>query len=644
VAPALRMMIASYGVAACRLLGRGRSSVSISRFARCSVVVASIAWGFGTAQAEQSIAREWNDLLLDAIRVDTPRPTVHARNLWHTSAAMYDAWAAYDGTSVGYFIDENLSAGDVEAARTEAISYAAYRLLSHRFAGSPGAGTSLPAFQTKMTELGFDPAFTDTNGPSPAALGNRIGQAIINHGLTDGANEASNYADTSGYAPVNPPMVVTDRGTTLNDPNRWQPLVVEGVTQQFLTPHWDQVEPFAMTRSGPGEVYLDPGAPPQLGGVEDAAFKDAVKRVIRFSSHLDPTDGVMKNISPAVMGNNTLGTDDGTGHALNPATGSPYSDNIVPRGDWGRALAEFWADGPSSETPPGHWNAIANAVAEHPSFERKIKGEGPEVDALEWDVKLYFALNGAVHDAAVSAWDAKADYDYVRPITMIRHMGGLGQSSEPTGQSYHPDGLPLETGLIEVVTAATTVAGEKHEHLAGHEGEIAILAWKGHPADQENDIGGVGWTLAEDWLPYQQIDFVTPAFAGYTSGHSTFSRAAAEVLAAMTGDPFFPGGLGEFTLPAGWFGFEGGPDNPIVLQWATYFDAADEAGLSRLYGGIHVDADDLLGRIAGAEAGRGAFLLADQYFTGVIPEPAALTLLGAGVGALGLGRPRRPRG
>ena len=114
--------------------------------------------------------------------------------------------------------------------------------------------------------------------------------------------------------------------------------------------------------------------------------------------------------------------------------------------DFYRAIAEYWADGPTSETPPGHWNLIANAVADTPGFERRFGGEGPELDPLEWDVKTYFALNGAVHDAAIAAWGLKAFYDSVRPISMIRYMGGLGQSSDPAGPSYDPDGLPLGGG------------------------------------------------------------------------------------------------------------------------------------------------------------------------------------------------------
>src|SRR5690606_32781503 len=106
------------------------------------------------------------------------------------------------------------------------------------------------------------------------------------------------------------------------------------------------------------------------------------------------------------------------------------------------------------------------------------------------------------------------------------------------------------------------------------------------------------------WVPYQQPTFVTPAFAGYVSGHSTFSHASAEVLTAMTGSAHFPGGLGTWTVPAGSFAFERGPERDVVLQWATYADAADQAGISRLYGGIHVRSDDLAGRVMGSACGR----------------------------------------
>jgi len=238
------------------------------------------------------------------------------------------------------------------------------------------------------------------------------------------------------------------------------------------------------------------------------------------------------------------------------------------------------------------------------------------VDRLEWDVKLYFALNGAVHDAAVAAWGAKGYYDTARPISMIRYMGGRGQSSDPDGPSYDPEGLPLVPGLVEVITEQTTASGERHEALAGHEGEIAVYAWAGNPEDREHETGGVAWILATEWVPYQLPTFVTPAFAAYVSGHSTFSRAAAEVLTAMTGSEYFPGGLSEWTIPAGSLHVEYGPTQDVTLQWATYYDAADQAGVSRLYGGIHISADDSAGREIGSACGKAAWQEAQRYFEG----------------------------
>jgi hypothetical protein len=118
-------------------------------------------------------------------------------------------------------------------------------------------------------------------------------------------------------------------------------------------------------------------------------------------------------------------------------------------------------------------------------------------------------------------------------------------------------------------------------------------------------------------VPYQKSTFVTPAFPGFISGHSTFSRAAAEVMARFTGSEFFPGGMAEFAAPKNEFlQFELGPSEDVVMQWATYYDAADEAGLSRLFGGIHPRADDFNGRTTGRIVGIQAFDLAASYFDG----------------------------
>jgi hypothetical protein len=566
----------------------------------------------------------WDEALLDAIRRDVPAPTVHARNLFHTSAAMWDAWAAYDPDADGYFVHEKLEADDVRAARETAISYAAYRLLLWRYSRAAGLQETFDELADTMRSLCYRIDYVSTEGDSPAALGNRIAAAAIAYGERDGSLEQQRYVDTD-YRPANAPLVVAEPGAKMTDPNRWQPLAlaqivaqnglpIPGNVQRFVGPHWGHVMGFALPPSADG-TPIDPGPPPRLGE-SDAAFERAAIEVIRDSSYLDPSDGVQIDIGPGALGDNTLGTNDGDGHDLNPATGEPYDPDMVLRGDYARALAQFWADGPASETPPGHWNTVANDVSDTPGFRFRIGGTGPEVDRLEWDVKLYFALNGAVHDAAVAAWGLKGSYDSVRPISMIRYMAGLGQSSDPDAPSYDPQGLPLVPDLVEVVTERLSAPGARHEHLADHVGEIAIRAWRGNPADPTTEAAGVGWILATEWVPFQLSTFVTPAFAGYVSGHSTFSRAAAEVMTAITGTSYFPGGLFRSTVPADSLQVELGPSRDVVLEWATYYDAADQAGVSRLYGGIHIAADDFGGRRIGSQCGKEAWTLARRYFDG----------------------------
>ena len=577
-----------------------------------------------------SVARRWDEALLDAIRRALPNPPVHARNLFHTSVAMWDAWAAYDSTASGYIDKEKARASDVPAARNEAISYAAYRVLTSRFIKAVGADQSLSEFDDVMDKLCYPIDAATTEGDSPAALGNRIAAAVLAYGLTDGSNQAGGYADPD-YKPVNPPLVVAKPGTTMTDPNRWQPLqlehmisqngipVVNGV-QQAVGPQWGGVRGFALPAPAGANVSpIDPGPPPRLGDpATDQAFKDQVVEVIRDSSLLDASTSDTIDISPGARGGNSLGSNDGHGHPVNPATGKPYAPDIVTVGDYTRALTEFWADGPKSETPPGHWNVIANRVADELAPNLQIGGSGPTVDRLQWDVKLYLALNGAVHDAAIVAWGLKGEYDGTRPISMIRYMGELGQSSDPSLPSYNNEGLPLVPGLIELITKETAAPGQRHAAMAGHEGEIAIYAWAGNPKDPKTQSSGAAWILATTWVPYQLPTFVTPSFQGYASGHSSFSRAAAEVMTGFTGNEYVPGGLDEWTTKAGTLKVEAGPTADVVLQWATYYDAADMAGQSRLFGGIHVQVDDFTGRQIGSECGKEAWAKAQQYYSGQV--------------------------
>jgi hypothetical protein len=396
--------------------------------------------------------------------------------------------------------------------------------------------------------------------------------------------------------------------------------------------------PFAHERTNQSLPWIDPGPPATLvtghgsptpqQAASDLEYKQGALYVLEASARLN--DQTILDMSPNSLGNSTLGTDDGHGYTVNPYTGQPYADNFVKFGDYARVMAEFWADGPTSETPPGHWHVLANEVADNSLTVKRIGGTGPIVDDLEWDVKTYFALAGATHDAACAVWGVKRYYQGVRPITAIRYMGALGQSSNPGGPSYHPQGLLLEDGVCEVVTAQSSATGQRHEqiwdlnsngYLPGNAliGEVVVYSWPGEPASPSTQTSSVRWMRARDWVPYQRKTFNTPAFPGYISGHSGFSRAAAEVMTAVTNNPFFPGGIGTFTANANaYLVFEQGPTQTTQLQWATYYDAADLAGQSRRWGGIHVREDDYKSRIIGAQSGKQVWTLAKKYFDGSI--------------------------
>lgn len=614
---------------------------------------------------DYSIARAWNEEVLHAIRNDFARPTVHARNLFHTSIAMYDIWAVFDENADTFFLGKSLGEFNcvfdgfyndvlVEENRKKAISYAIYRIVQHRFSNSPGVDDIYNSINSFMDELGYNKydESTDYHSGDAAALGNYVAQQIIQFGLQDNSNEQNDYANLV-YEPLNEPLNTDEEGNpNLTEPNHWQPLTMEefidqsgnyhpGGSPEFLSPEWGKVIPFSLkeedlsihsTSDYDYWVYHDPTSPSYIQegiGLEDP-FKWGFTLVSIWGSHLDPNDDVMIDISPASIGNISSfpetfeeykdfynffdGGDSSVGREINPSTGLAYEEQMVPRGDYARVLAEFWADGPDSETPPGHWFTILNYVNDHPQLIKKFKGEGEILSSLEWDIKSYFILSGAMHDSAIAAWGIKGFYDYIRPMSAIRYMCDQGQSSDTTLSNYNPHGIPLVDGFIEVIQEGDSLEGDGQENI----GKIKLFTWKGHEhiINADYDIAGVGWILAEKWFPYQRPSFVNPPFAGYVSGHSTFSRAAAEVLKLLTSDEFFPGGMGTFEVYTNDFlKFEVGPSMDFQLQWATYRDASDQTSLSRIWGGIHPPIDDIPGRIIGEKIGKAAFSFGEKYFS-----------------------------
>jgi len=448
---------------------------------------------------EPSVVVKWDEAELEAIRRTRLGPPMVARALAISHTAMYDAWAAYDARAVGTRLAGTLRrpvSERTDANKTRAVSFAAYRTLVDLFPSQQAI------FDDLMLTLGFDAGDLSTDVTSATGIGNVAAAAVIEFRHHDGSNQLGDlapgsYADYTGYQPVNTP-------TQINDPNRWQPLAIPdgqgGTTaQRFIAPHWGRVTPFALT-SG---AQFRPASVPNL--YPSAGYTAQAQEAIDFSANLN---------------------------------------------DLQKTIVEYWADGPASELPPGHWALFAQWVAQRDSH------------GIDDDVKMFFAMTNALLDVSIAVWDCKRVFDYVRPITAVRFL------------------------------------------MAGQE----IRAWGG-------PFKGTQTILGEHWQAYQTGAVPTPAFPEFSSGHSAFSSAAAEVLRSFNGSDAF--GL-SVIIKAGTSGVEPGlvPAADITLSWSTFSEAADQAGMSRRYGGIHFREGDLQSRAMGRLVGAQAWAKARQYFDG----------------------------
>ncbi len=471
--------------------------LSLSRFAKLSLACAISFASLNTAQAS-SIVTDWNAQALEAIRVTHPGPPMVARMIAITNTSMYDAWAAYSPTANGTQLAGELrrpAAERTTANRKKAVSYAAYRALVDLFP------TEKARFDTEMLALGYNPNDNTADITTPAGIGNVAAAALIQYRHNDGSNQLGNlnpgaYSDYSGYVAVNTP-------TQILSANHWQPLQIPDghggfTTQKFIAPFWGTVKPFALS-----SYNQFPVNPPASYG--SSAYLRQTIELVAYSATLN---------------------------------------------DRRKVIAEYWADGPSSELPPGHWVLFAKYVSDR------------DHHSLSDDIKMHFAMTNAVLDASIASWGYKRQYDYIRPVSAIHYVF----NNRP------------------------------------------ILAWGGEGR-------GTRWILGQNWRPYQAATVVTPPFPEYISGHSIFSSAAAEVLKRYTGSDAFGDSV---TIPAGSSRVEPGlvPASNVTLSWPTFSAAADEAGVSRRYGGIHFVQGDLESRALGRKVGAQAYDLAQAYIAG----------------------------
>ncbi len=446
----------------------------------------------------RNAAVEWNQMALQAIRDTKPGPPIVARALAIVHTSMFDAWASYDSAAVGTRLGASLRRPKLERTTSNkqaAISFAAYRALVDLFP------TEKALFDAKMSAFGYDPSDSSTNPATPAGIGNLASAAVLSFRHSDGSNQlgdlhAGAYSDTTGYQPVN----TVD---TIVDPNRWQPLrFSDGQggfrVPGFIAPHWGNVTPFAVTNvSG-----LRPPMPFQAGTPE---YLRQAQEIVDLTAGLT---------------------------------------------DEQKMIAEYWADGPKSELPPGHWCLFAQVISDR------------DRHTLDDDVKMFFALTNALLDSSICCWESKRFWDYCRPITAIHYLF-------------------------------------RGQQIAG---------WGGP---------GVGTVMlsGENWKPYQPNTFITPPFPEFTSGHSTFSAASAEVLKRFSGSDSFTYAV-DFAPGSSRIEPGVSPHTAVSLHWSTFSEAADMAGMSRRYGGIHFQNGDLSGRAMGRQIGDQVYDKAMTYIHG----------------------------
>jgi membrane-associated phospholipid phosphatase len=356
----------------------------------------------GTAQAN-TVVVDWNQAALQEVRLGRLGPPIVARALAVAHTCMYDAWAAYDLRAVGTVLGADLrrpTAERTDANKSKAVSVAAYRCLVNLFP----AGTA--RLQATLRGLGHDPNDLSTDRATPQGIGNVAAQAVIDSRRNDGANQYGDlasgaYADYTGYAPRNAPMPFCNPLTVgpcppnIANPYTWQPLISDtGNTQRFIAPHWENVKPFALSSA---TLYDNrPDIAPQPNYLRNpGAYQQDVEELLRNSADLDAQR---------------------------------------------KLIVEYWADGPASELPPGHWGLFAQFVSQR------------DRHSIDQDAKMFFAMHNASFDAGIVAWHLKRKYDGVRPITAVRYLkqgksvtawGGPGQ---PTGRIDGEKWTPYNPG------------------------------------------------------------------------------------------------------------------------------------------------------------------------------------------------------
>lgn len=526
---------------------------------------------------DPTVSVMWDRTVQQAV-IDTEAvsvgPTVASRAYAMMHTAMYDAWASYDDTAVRVSFDQDdnnaalaTDAVNSDANKAKAMSFAALTVLQTLFPDQDALFESV-----HQGRFGF--AMEDDGSPE-AAIGIDAAEDLLALRIDDGSNQEGDYAGE--FTPFNPSPL------EINDITRWTPENVpidpedSEPEQSFLTPQWQDVVGFALPRATDGATDFTPLRPPPPQPFFTDDFQDSV---LNFDA------GTISVSAPITIGGDDFEAGDDIpvsqaliGSVINPG----FIDQAVEVVDFSanlndeqKIIAEFWEDGGGTAFPPGTFMAFAQFISARDGH------------SLDQDAQLFLAMGNAVLDAGIATWEAKVFYDYARPIRVIRDLGELGLIGEEG-----VDAITGETGFV-------------------------IDAFAGF--DPETGEGlGTQTILAENFITFQRPTAdPSPPFAEYTSGHSAFSAAGAEVLRLFTGSDDFGGSV---TFAPGSTQFSTGvPEEETTLSWPTLSDAADEAGFSRLYGGIHFSEGDVNSRVLGRDVGEAAYDMAQLFINGTATD------------------------
>jgi hypothetical protein len=318
------------------------------------------------------------------------------------------------------------------------------------------------------------------------------------------------------------------------------------------------------------------------------------------------------------------------GNFLSTGTNSPAA---VRGAELGKASADAIISARSND---GAFNSFAYTYGNKIGDYKNTAGNANPPAFQQWPDQKSWTLTSKDQFRPVAPPPVDSEM-YAAAYNEVKALGGTTSAERTADQTatalYWADGGGTATPPGHWLQIAQDIALEKGNSTVENArlfalmsvavADAAIVAWD---AKREYDfwrpITGIRGGAADGndatdgdtaWTPL----IATPGFQAYISGHSTFSAAAAQIL----GD-FYGADAMNFCSKQ--------ELNPSISRcFKSFSQAAEEAGMSRIYGGIHWQFDNT----AGLDAGRAlAQNIYSKYFTAV-PEPATMSLLGVGVGA-----------